>query len=241
MAVGTKLMYSPSDILGTGCEGTVVYRGTFDGREVAVKRVVSEFVKFAHREADLLRDSDHHPHVIRYFCMESDSQFRYLALELCVASLNDYVERKEVQENVAIPLNDILRQATDGLAHLHASKIVHRDMKPQNVLITMPSQRGEMRAVISDFGLCKRVQPGKNSLSRGIASGLAGTDGWIAPEVLISESTSYPVDIFSLGCIFYYVLSSGTHPFGKSLHRQANIVNGHYSLSKLSDMDGQFH
>ncbi|PIC44218.1 hypothetical protein B9Z55_004661 [Caenorhabditis nigoni] len=237
MAVGSKLMYSPSDILGTGCEGTVVYRGTFDGREVAVKRVVSEFVKFAHREADLLRESDHHPHVIRYFCMESDSQFRYLALELCICSLNDYVERKEVQEGVSLSITDILRQATDGLAHLHASKIVHRDMKPQNVLITMASQRGEMRAVISDFGLCKRVQPGKNSISRGIASGLAGTDGWIAPEVLISASTSYPVDIFSLGCIFYYVLTSGTHPFGKSLHRQANIVNGEFTLNKLADHD----
>ncbi|CBY24252.1 non-specific serine/threonine protein kinase [Caenorhabditis elegans] len=237
MAVGSKLMYSPSDILGTGCEGTVVYRGTFDGREVAVKRVVSEFVKFAHREADLLRESDTHPHVIRYFCMESDSQFRYLALELCIASLNDYVEQKEVQQNVTIALRDIMKQATDGLAHLHASKIVHRDMKPQNVLITMASQRGEMRAVISDFGLCKRVQPGKNSISRGIASGLAGTDGWIAPEVLISASTSYPVDIFSLGCIFYYVLTSGTHPFGKSLHRQANIVNGEYTLNKLADLD----
>ncbi|EFO85805.1 hypothetical protein CRE_01627 [Caenorhabditis remanei] len=237
MAVGSKLMYSPSDILGTGCEGTVVYRGTFDGREVAVKRVVSEFVKFAHREADLLRESDTHPHVIRYFCMESDSQFKYLALELCIASLNDFVERKELQENVSLSLKDILRQSTDGLAHLHASKIVHRDMKPQNVLITMASQRGEMRAVISDFGLCKRVQPGKNSISRGIASGLAGTDGWIAPEVLISASTSYPVDIFSLGCIFYYVLTAGTHPFGKSLHRQANIVNGEFSLNKLADLD----
>ncbi|EGT39975.1 CBN-IRE-1 protein [Caenorhabditis brenneri] len=237
MAVGSKLMYSPSDILGTGCEGTVVYRGTFDGREVAVKRVVSEFVKFAHREADLLRESDHHPHVIRYFCMESDSQFRYLALELCIASLNDYVEQKELQENVSLTLKEILSQATDGLAHLHASKIVHRDMKPQNVLITTASQRGKMRAVISDFGLCKRVQPGKNSISRGIASGLAGTDGWIAPEVLISASTSYPVDIFSLGCIFYYVLSSGTHPFGKSLHRQANIVNGDFSLAKLAEME----
>lgn len=237
MAVGSKLMYHPSDILGTGCEGTVVYRGTFDGREVAVKRVVSEFVKFAHREADLLRESDTHPHVIRYFCMESDSQFKYLALELCIASLNDYVERKELQENVPLSINDILRQATDGLAHLHASKIVHRDMKPQNVLITMASQRGEMRAVISDFGLCKRIQPGKNSISRGIASGMAGTDGWIAPEVLISASTSYPVDIFSLGCIFYYVLTGGTHPFGKSLHRQANIVNGQFTLNKLADLN----
>ncbi|CAI5442927.1 unnamed protein product [Caenorhabditis angaria] len=235
MAVGSKLIYNPTDILGTGCEGTVVYKGTFDGRDVAVKRVVSKFVKFAHREADLLRESDAHPHVIRYFCMESDSQFRYLALELCVASLNDFVEQEDVRKNVNLEIDEILRQATAGLTHLHASKIVHRDIKPQNILITMPNQRGDMRIVISDFGLCKRVQPGRNSLSRGVASGLAGTEGWIAPEVLISESTSYPVDIFSLGCIFYYVLSRGTHPFGKSLHRQTNIVNGHYSLEKIQE------
>ncbi|CAD6191734.1 unnamed protein product [Caenorhabditis auriculariae] len=234
MNVG-KLQYNPTEVLGRGCEGTVVYRGKFDGREVAVKRVVSEFVRFVDREADLLRESDTHPHVIRYFCMEADSQFRYLALELCVASLNDFVEHREVQDKVEITQLDILRQATDGLAHLHASKIVHRDMKPQNVLITMKNQRGHVRAVISDFGLCKRIQPGRNSLSRGLASGLAGTEGWIAPEALVSASTSYPVDVFSLGCIFYYVLSNGAHPFGRAIQRQANIVNGDFSLAKISE------
>uniref|UniRef100_A0A0R3PMF6 non-specific serine/threonine protein kinase n=1 Tax=Angiostrongylus costaricensis TaxID=334426 RepID=A0A0R3PMF6_ANGCS len=218
MSVG-KLLYNPSEILGRGCEGTVVYRGKFDGRDVAVKRVISEFVKLVDREADLLRESDTHPHVIRYFCMESDSQFRYLALELCLASLNDYVHEET-----------LLRQATEGLAHLHVMQIVHRDMKPQNVLLSTAGARG-VRAVISDFGLCKRVQPGRHSLSR--RSGLAGTDGWIAPEMLTSESTSFPVDIFSLGCIFYYVLSDGNHPFGDSLHRQTNIVNGQYAFSDV--------
>ncbi|VDP08444.1 unnamed protein product [Heligmosomoides polygyrus] len=68
MKVG-KLQYNPLEILGRGCEGTVVYRGKFDGRDVAVKRVVSEFVRLVDREADLLRESDTHPNVIRYFCM----------------------------------------------------------------------------------------------------------------------------------------------------------------------------
>ncbi|PIO53543.1 hypothetical protein TELCIR_25117, partial [Teladorsagia circumcincta] len=60
MKVG-KLLYNPSEVLGRGCEGTVVYRGKFDGRDVAVKRVVSEFVRLVDREADLLRESDTHP------------------------------------------------------------------------------------------------------------------------------------------------------------------------------------
>ncbi|KAJ1349395.1 hypothetical protein KIN20_004957 [Parelaphostrongylus tenuis] len=231
MNVG-KLLYNPSEILGRGCEGTVVYRGKFDGRDVAVKRVISEFVKLVDREADLLRESDTHPHVIRYFCMESDSQFRYLALELCLASLNDYVHEEAIREKISIVPTELLRQATEGLAHLHVMQIVHRDMKPQNVLLSTTGSRG-VRAVISDFGLCKRVQPGRHSLSK--RSGLAGTDGWIAPEMLTAESTSFPVDIFSLGCIFYYVLSDGDHPFGDSLHRQTNIVNGDYALRGIKN------
>lgn len=231
MKVG-KLQYNPLEILGRGCEGTVVYRGKFDGRDVAVKRVVSEFVRLVDREADLLRESDTHPNVIRYFCMESDSQFRYLALELCVASLNDYVHEAAVREKVPITPNELLQQATEGLAHLHIMQIVHRDMKPQNVLLSTAGSRG-VRAVISDFGLCKRVQPGRQSLSK--RSGLAGTDGWIAPEALAMDSTSFPVDVFSLGCIFYYVLSDGDHPFGDSLHRQTNIINGRYILRGIKE------
>ena len=51
----------------------------------------------------------------------------------------------------------VLRQATSGLAHLHRLNVVHRDIKPQNVLISYPNANGERRAMISDFGLCKKL------------------------------------------------------------------------------------
>lgn len=76
--------------------------------------------------------------------------------------------------------------------------------------------------MISDFGLCKKLQLGRVSFSR--RSGITGTDGWIAPEMLNGERTTCAVDIFSLGCVFYYVLSDGKHPFGDPLRRQANIL-----------------
>ena len=63
------------------------YRGEFDNRQVAVKRLLPECFTVADREVCLLRESDQHPNVIRYFCMEQDKQFRYIALELCSATL----------------------------------------------------------------------------------------------------------------------------------------------------------
>ncbi|CAL1530820.1 unnamed protein product [Lymnaea stagnalis] len=225
-----QIIFNPKHVLGHGCEGTFVFSGQFDQRKVAVKRLLPECFSFADREVELLRESDQHPNVIRYFCMEADSQFRYIALELCAATIQDYVEKKYTPP-VKLKACDILMQAMSGIAHLHSLNIVHRDIKPHNVLIS-PSATKEVRVLISDFGLCKKLAAGRFSFSR--RSGAAGTDGWIAPEMLNShERTTYAVDIFSAGCVFYYVLTEGSHPFGSSLRRQANILSGDYNLQHL--------
>ncbi|XP_030646250.1 serine/threonine-protein kinase/endoribonuclease IRE1 [Chanos chanos] len=228
-----NITFNPKNVLGHGAEGTIVYKGQFDNRPVAVKRILPECFSFADREVQLLRESDEHPNVIRYFCTEKDRQFQYIAIELCSASLQEYVERKDFDRHGLEPVT-LLQQTMSGLAHLHSLNIVHRDLKPHNILVSMPNAHGRVKAMISDFGLCKKLAVGRHSFSR--RSGVPGTEGWIAPEVLSEDSKHNPtcmVDIFSAGCVFYYVVSQGSHPFGKSLQRQANILLGAYTLDHL--------
>lgn len=60
-----KIELIPNQVLGRGCEGTFVFHGRFEGRPVAVKRLLPECFSLADREVDLLRESDEHPNVIR--------------------------------------------------------------------------------------------------------------------------------------------------------------------------------
>uniref|UniRef100_A0A8C7Z589 Serine/threonine-protein kinase/endoribonuclease IRE1 n=1 Tax=Oryzias sinensis TaxID=183150 RepID=A0A8C7Z589_9TELE len=210
------------------------FRGKFDGRHVAVKRILPECFEVAEREVQLLRESDTHPNVIRYFCTERDRLFTYIAIELCTATLQQYVEDPASFSNLS-PIT-VLEQTMCGLSHLHSLNIVHRDLKPRNILLSGPGALGRVRALISDFGLCKKIPDGRSSFS--MRSGIPGTEGWIAPEVLRDTPGNKPtaaVDVFSAGCVFYYVVSRGQHPFGDALRRQINILSGEYSLSHFKE------
>ncbi|XP_053410458.1 serine/threonine-protein kinase/endoribonuclease IRE2 isoform X2 [Nycticebus coucang] len=235
LTVVGKISFNPKDVLGRGAGGTFVFRGQFEGRAVAVKRLLRECFGLVQREVQLLQESDRHPNVLRYFCTERGPQFHYIALELCQASLREYVENPDVDRGGLEP-KMVLQQLTSGLAHLHSLHIVHRDLKPGNILIAGPDSWGQSRVVLSDFGLCKKLPAGHCSFS--LHSGIPGTEGWMAPELLKllpSDSPTSAVDIFSAGCVFYYVLSNGSHPFGESLYRQANILAGAPCLVHLEE------
>ncbi len=100
-----------------------------------------------------------------------------------------------------------LEQLAEGLEFLHDNGVQHRDIKPENILIKYEGDTA--RFIISDFDLGHIT--GKNSRHKI----KYGTMGWVAPELWGKEKRSPAVDIFSMGCVFYYILAKGCHPFGE--------------------------
>jgi serine/threonine protein kinase len=128
------------------------------------------------------------------------------------------------------PDGQVLYQIANGLRYIHSRNLVHRDVKPDNILISMTTP---VQMKLSDFGLVKKISP-QGTYTQ---SGLKGTLIWMAPEILellnhSRDSTteelprgSIQSDTFAAGCVFFYFLTRGKHPFGNYIRIQVNIVD----------------
>ncbi|ODM96120.1 Serine/threonine-protein kinase/endoribonuclease IRE1 [Orchesella cincta] len=230
------IKYDEKEVLGRGSSGTVVYKGTFGERPVAVKRlnrVDFDIEEEEDKEVATLIKCDSHKNVIKFFHVEKRKNHYLIALELCNCTLDEWLKRegRGLDLDTELDANDILRQTTEGLAHLHRHDVIHRDVKPQNILLLHDFSTKKVCVKISDFGISKNLAENRSSAT--ITSG-SGTEGWMAPEILQYKVNASPnrkptmtraSDIFALGCVYYYVLTEGNHPFGDYIRRQVNILD----------------
>jgi serine/threonine-protein kinase len=98
----------------------------------------------------------------------------------------------------------IIHQAARALAEAHGHGIVHRDLKPANIFLAFLGGEPDFVKVL-DFGIAKMRRPELDSLTK--AGGIAGTPGYIAPEVILSQPADPRSDIYSLGAVLYFLLS----------------------------------
>ncbi|XP_022133366.1 serine/threonine-protein kinase/endoribonuclease IRE1a-like isoform X2 [Momordica charantia] len=257
-----KLFVTNKEI-ARGSNGTIVLEGVYEGRPVAVKRLVKTHHDVAFKEVQNLIASDRHPNIVRWYGVESDQDFVYLSLERCTCSLDDLIQICSDQSFNSMPgldqdtepmikyrlhlesvkdvmpdlklwkenghpssvLLKLMRDMVAGVEHLHELGIIHRDLKPQNVLII---KQKSMCAKLSDMGISKRLLADMSSLGHH-ATG-CGSSGWQAPEQLLHGRQTRAVDLFSLGCVLFFCITGGRHPFGDRLERDVNIVKNQMDL-----------
>ncbi|XP_046560995.1 serine/threonine-protein kinase pdik1l-A-like isoform X2 [Haliotis rubra] len=201
--------YDLEETLGEGSFG-VVYRAI--NREtnefVAVKEIKSDLTqreKFV-KETELLRESGGHGNIVSIIeSFEFEPDGFYIVLEYCeLGDLNRYVTKTHVSVDSKVLF---MYDMSNGLDFLHQINIVHRDMKPANVLVTESQIHGRPVCKISDLGEAR--MHASDMTSDTLPSYLTSTHGtmaYIAPEVLLGHYTK-SCDVFLLGVIFYALFS----------------------------------
>uniref|UniRef100_A0A8C2KQQ0 Protein kinase domain-containing protein n=1 Tax=Cyprinus carpio TaxID=7962 RepID=A0A8C2KQQ0_CYPCA len=229
------LVLSDEFQIAKGSDGTEVFLGLRDdGTEVAVKRMIKSNYQALRNEEEFLRLPQlESSSIVRYVDFAEDTHFGYLVLQLCEYTLEEYIQDHlpDVSAERYLVLKKLVKEVLCSLQVLHdqKTKVLHRDIKPQNVLIDING-----KARLADFGISRRLKQSETTLRTSIA----GTRCWKAKETIDEEAnTGYKrsSDIQVAGMLVYYILSRGHHPFGKGPFCEVNILQGRYSLDHLDD------
>ncbi len=205
--------YEVEGELGRGGMG-IVYRArdTRLKRTVAVKLLPPELAYRTEIKSRFLREAEmaaqlSHPNIVPIYSVDEKDGLVYFIMA-CVDGDN---LAKQMAARGPLPIDEvrrILREVSGALAFAHARKFIHRDIKPDNILI----DKDDGRAIVTDFGIARAVQDGAET--RLTATGIAiGTPAYMSPEQAAGDrETDGRADLYALGTLGYQMLA-GRLPF----------------------------
>ena len=200
--------YEIREVIGVGGMA-IVYKAydRFAERNVAVKILKDEFAedeefrrRFKNESRAIAMFS--HPNIVSIYDVGSGDGPQYIVMEYINGiTLQQYLDVKKV-----LPLHDaiaIMEQTLKGIQHAHERGVVHRDLKPQNIMLL---EDGTVK--VTDFGIARMASVDTKTMSEMAL----GSVHYISPEQASGNETDFKADIYSLGVIFY-VLTTGKFPF----------------------------
>ncbi len=242
--VGRELgQYRMGPVIGRGSMGRV-YRAehTGLGRPCALKvmnpglvtrqpQILGRFWAEARAVAGLV-----HPHVVTVHNLGSDRGYHYIEMEYVPGGVS--LRRILVREGPLEPIRatSLVAQVVQALGAAHRSGLVHRDVKPSNVLLT-----AEGHAKLADFGLVRRLVEVRAPAGIGGGVPLAGTPSYMAPELFSGAPAGPGTDLYAVGVMYYYLLSARL-PFAAdglvrliALHRRAPVPDVRALVPTVAD------
>jgi hypothetical protein len=220
--------YRPLRPLGSGGSGSVwLARDEQTGLDVALKIVAREGKAATRAEREALAAARlRHERCLRAYGLERDSRNVYIAYEYVPGqTMREALRAGELKDDAAV---ETAAQVLEGLAHAHARGIVHRDVKPSNVLL---AEGDELSVRLLDFGLAQLAEEEPLTATGDVP----GTLAYVPPERLVhGESGGPPADVWAVGTMLWESLA-GWHPFwnGSLLETAKRIETGAAPLASV--------
>ncbi|EDX16682.1 GD24858 [Drosophila simulans] len=197
--------YAVSSLVGQGSFGCVYKATRKDDSKVVAIKVISKRGRATKELKNLRRECDiqarlKHPHVIEMIESFESKTDLFVVTEFALMDLHRYLSYNGAMGEE--PARRVTGHLVSALYYLHSNRILHRDLKPQNVLLDK-----NMHAKLCDFGLARNMTLGTHVLTS-----IKGTPLYMAPELLAEQPYDHHADMWSLGCIAYESMA-GQPPF----------------------------
>lgn len=206
--------------------GKVLRKETFDGlpaKEEVFRKVMGTLL------------NNEHPHIVRLLHVFEDESNYYIVMDICQGGTISCLVHSVEQPLPVFVIEDVLEQTIRALSFLHGLRMLHRDVKPANVMLRSDTEVSDImsgskktKVALVDFDLCRFL----DEQGEVVCSQTEGTFGYLAPELLESHRYTVMSDVFAFGCLTYFVLTEeepcpdlpSTH--GKSTEELIEAMDG---------------